>query len=44
MSDDFDELDLSLENDPNNQDEELTVRAFLHFMEIFCCFEVDGDR
>ena len=44
MSGDFDELDLSLENNPNNQDEELTVTAFLHFMEIFCCFEDDGDR
>ena len=44
MNGDFDELDLSLESDPNSQDEELTVRAFLHFMEIFCFFEVDGDR
>ena len=44
ISGDFVELDLSLENDPNNQDKELTVRDFLHFMQIFCCFEVDGDR
>ena len=44
MSGDFDELDLSLENDSNNQDKELTVRVFLHFLQIFCCFEVDGDR
>ena len=44
MSGDFDQLDLSLENDSNNQDEELTVRVFFHCIQIFCCFEVNGDR
>ena len=39
MSDDFDELDLSLENDSKNQDEDLTVTALLHFMQIFCCLK-----
>ena len=44
MSGDFDELNFSLENGSNNHDKELTVRPFLHFIKIFCCFEVDGDR
>jgi hypothetical protein len=34
---------LSLESVSDNQDEESTVRVFLHSIETFRCFEADGD-
>jgi hypothetical protein len=44
MSDDFNQLDLSSENDFDNLDDESAVRIFLHSVQIFCCFEADGNR